>query len=46
VLLLHLEFDRQLGFEFLDGGAIQFRIPGRALAERDWAAVTIEPDSG
>ena len=46
VLLLHLDFDRQLGFEFLDGGAIQFRIPERALAKGDWAAVTIEPDSG
>ncbi|HEX6715174.1 MAG TPA: DUF1963 domain-containing protein [Thermoleophilaceae bacterium] len=46
VLLLHMAYDESLGFEFLDGGAIQFRIPETALAAGDWGAVTIEPDSG
>jgi Domain of unknown function (DUF1963) len=45
VLLLHLAYDESLGFEFLDGGAIQFRIPEDALARGDWSAVAIEPDS-
>jgi hypothetical protein len=46
VLLLHLGFDHELGFEFLDNGAIQFRIPAAALAARDWSQVTAEADSG
>jgi hypothetical protein len=46
VLLLHMGWDEPLGFEFLDAGAIQFRIPEPALAAGDWDAVTIEPDSG
>jgi hypothetical protein len=45
VLLLHLAWDEQLGFEFLDGGAIQFRIPAAALAARDWSQVFVEADS-
>jgi uncharacterized protein DUF1963 len=46
VLLFHIAWDTELGFEFLDGGVIQFRIAAEALASRDWSAVTIEPDSG
>jgi len=46
VLLLHLGFDDDLGFEFLDNGAIQFRIPAAALAAHDWSQVTAEADSG
>ena len=46
VLLLHLGFDHELGFEFLDNGAIQFRIPADALAAHDWSQVTAEADSG
>jgi hypothetical protein len=41
-----MAWDEPLGFEFLDAGAIQFRIPEPALAAGDWDAVTIEPDSG
>ncbi len=46
VLLPHLGFDHELGFEFLDNGAIQFRIPADALAAHDWSQVTAEADSG
>ena len=45
VLLLHIAYDEELGFEFLDGGAIQFRIPAEALARGDYGAVTAEPSS-
>jgi hypothetical protein len=45
VLLLHLETDADLRFEFLDGGTIQFRIPSDALAARDWSAVVAFADS-
>jgi hypothetical protein len=45
VLLLHIEHDSLLGFEFLDGGTIQFRIPAAALAERDWFQVLAVADS-
>jgi hypothetical protein len=45
VLLLHIEHDRSLRFEFLDGGSIQFRIPATALAARDWSQVIALADS-
>lgn len=45
VLLLHLSYDSELGFEFLDGGVLQFRIPADALAERDFARVSSMADS-
>lgn len=45
VLLLHLSNDDSLGFNFLDGGNIQFRIPRVALKARDWSAVTAQADS-
>ena len=45
VLLLHLADDADIGFSFLDGGAIQFRIPADALAARDWSQVFAEADS-
>jgi Domain of unknown function (DUF1963) len=45
VLLLHLAWDEDLGFEFLDAGAIQFRIPRLALEAQDWSAVIAEADS-
>ena len=45
VLLLHLSYDEPLGFEFLDGGTIQFRIASSALAAGDWSAATAEADS-
>jgi hypothetical protein len=45
VLLLHVSNEWDLQFEFLDGGAIQFRIPRDALAARDWARVVAEPGS-
>ncbi len=45
VLLLHLDNDLALDFDFLDGGTIQFRIPVDALAVEDWSAITAEPDS-
>jgi Domain of unknown function (DUF1963) len=44
-LLLHIAWDDDLGFQFLDGGAIQFRIPRAALETRDWTAVVAEADS-
>jgi hypothetical protein len=45
VLLLHIEHDPSLRFEFLDGGSIQFRIPATALAARDWSQVVALADS-
>jgi hypothetical protein len=45
VLLLHIEHDPALRFEFLDGGSIQFRIPAPALAARDWSQVVAVADS-
>jgi len=45
VLLLHLTADDELGFDFLDGGVIQFRIPPDALAAGDWSAVVATADS-
>jgi hypothetical protein len=45
-LLLHLGWDEELGFEFQDGGAVQFRIPRDALAAGDWSQVVAEGDSG
>lgn len=37
LLLLHLSWDEPLGFLFLDGGGVQFRIPRAAAAARDWS---------
>ncbi|MBA3585674.1 MAG: DUF1963 domain-containing protein, partial [Gemmatimonadetes bacterium] len=45
LLLLHLASDSELGFEFLDGGAIQFRIPADALAANNWRAARALADS-
>jgi hypothetical protein len=45
VLLLHVTWDGALSFEFLDGGAIQFRIPATALAAGDWSEVVAHADS-
>jgi hypothetical protein len=45
VLLLHIAYDETLDFEYLDGGAIQFRIPRPALAAGDWSAVGAWADS-
>lgn len=45
VLLLALQSDSSIGFEFLDAGVVTFRIPADALARRDWRAVTIDPES-
>jgi hypothetical protein len=45
VLLLHLADDSELGFDFLDAGTLQFRIPAEALARRDYGAVSAEPSS-
>ncbi|HEV2811856.1 MAG TPA: DUF1963 domain-containing protein [Solirubrobacteraceae bacterium] len=44
-LLLHLSWDEPLGFLFLDGGAIQFRIPRDAARRRDWSRVVAVADS-
>jgi Domain of unknown function (DUF1963) len=44
-LVLHFHSDEDLGFWFLDGGAVQFRIPTAALAERDRSRVVAEADS-
>ena len=44
-LLLHLEWDDDLDFQFLDGGDLQFRIPTDALAVRDWSRITTTADS-
>ena len=44
-LLLSMAFDEALGFAFLDGGVLQFRIPPDALAERDWSRVVAVADS-
>lgn len=46
VLLLHLASDEALGFQFLDAGDIQFRIPADALAAGDWTAARARADSG
>jgi hypothetical protein len=46
VLLLHMTYDPNLAFEYLDGGSIQFRISEDALAKRDWTAATVTSDSG
>ncbi len=46
VLLLHLASDEALGFQFLDAGDIQFRIPADALAVGDWTAARARADSG
>jgi hypothetical protein len=45
VLLLHISWDEELGFEFADGGMIQFRIPADALEAGDWSRIVAEPDS-
>ncbi len=44
-LLLHMGWDTDIGFEFLDGGAIQFRIPLDALAARDFSRAFAYADS-
>lgn len=44
-LLLHLAWDEDLGFQFQDGGAVQFRIPTAALEARDWSRAFAEGDS-
>ena len=44
-LLLHIADDAELGFHFLDAGAIQFRIPTAALAAHDWSQITATADS-
>ncbi|MDA0182351.1 YwqG family protein [Solirubrobacter phytolaccae] len=46
VLLLHLDWDEELGFEYGDGGTLQFRIPEDALAAEDWSRVITMADSG
>ena len=43
VLLLHISWDDELGFEFADGGMIQFRIPADALEAGDWSRIVVEP---
>lgn len=45
VLLLHLTSDEALGFQFLDAGNIQFRIPTDALHAGDWTAAQALADS-
>lgn len=45
VLLLHLADDGDLDFDYMDAGAIQFRIPRAALAAGDWSAVVAYADS-
>ena len=44
-LLLHIAWDEELGFEFADGGIIQFRVPAEALAAGDWSRVVAYGDS-
>ena len=44
-LLLSIEHDSELGFSFLDGGTVQFRIPPDALARRDFSRVIAFGDS-
>lgn len=46
VLLLHLGWDTELGFEYLDGGALRFALPRSALDAGDWSAVGAEASSG
>jgi hypothetical protein len=46
VLLLHVEWDEELGFLYGDLGSIQFRIPRDALAAGDWSQVTAIGCSG
>lgn len=43
VLLLHLSYDHELNFVFHDAGTIQFRISESELADRQWQAITAEP---
>jgi uncharacterized protein YwqG len=45
VLVLSMQSDGELGFSFLDGGTVQFRIPSEALARRDFARVITFGDS-
>lgn len=45
VLLLHLEPDDDTGFDILDAGTLQFRIPADALARRDWDEAFAVPES-
>lgn len=45
LLLLHLEQDEALGFEFLDAGTVQFRSHAAAFAAGNWSAATAEGDS-
>ncbi len=45
VLLFHVSNDHSLGFDFLDGGTIQFRIDANELASGEYSAVEIEPSS-
>jgi hypothetical protein len=44
-LLLSIEDDRDLGFGFLDGGTVRFRIPPHALARHDFSRVIAFGDS-
>jgi uncharacterized protein YwqG len=44
-LVLSIEDDGDLGFSFLDGGTVQFRIPPDALARRDFSRVIAFGDS-
>lgn len=44
-LLLHIAWDEELGFEFLDCGVIQFRVPTSALTAGDWSRIVAYPDS-
>ena len=44
-LLLHIGDDRALGFDFLDAGAIQFRIGEAALEDGEWSAIQAVADS-
>ena len=45
-LLFRISDDADLGFNFLDAGAIQFRIPTAALVAHDWSQITATADSG
>ena len=45
-LLLHLDWDEALGFEYLDAATIQFRIPDAALAAGDFTQAYALVESG
>ncbi|HEY4280553.1 MAG TPA: YwqG family protein [Conexibacter sp.] len=45
-VLLNFSQDRDLDFEFMDGGAIRFDVPTDDLVRRDFARVTVTGDPG